>query len=114
VTDPPGRAGTGTLVDVPGDLDVHGSFDVYVNGILQEHGTDYHLDGRTLIFARALTPEVRMSKLQFVRAALGIAGTYRKHDSIDIIYERHGRRLVATGLRPRNPDRPTATDGERR
>ena len=42
-----------------------------------------------------------MTKLQFVRAALGIAGTYGKHDSVDVIYEHEGRKLVATGLAPR-------------
>ena len=43
-----------------------------------------------------------MSKLQFVRAALGIAGTYRKYDSVDVV-QHGGRKLVATGLHPRNP-----------
>ena len=31
----------------------------------------------------------------------GRIGNYRKHDSVDVIYEKDGRRLVATGLRPR-------------
>ena len=29
---------------------------------------------------------------------LGIAGTYRKNDSVDVVYEVGGRRVVATGL----------------
>jgi hypothetical protein len=29
---------------------------------------------------------------------LGIAGTYRKNDSVDVVYEAGGRRVVATGL----------------
>jgi hypothetical protein len=29
---------------------------------------------------------------------LGVAGTYRPHDSVDVVYEREGRRIVATGL----------------
>ncbi len=31
---------------------------------------------------------------------LGIAGTYRKHETVDIAYERDGQRLVETGLHP--------------
>jgi hypothetical protein len=31
---------------------------------------------------------------------LGVAGTYRKHESVDVVYQRDGRRMVATGLRP--------------
>jgi hypothetical protein len=94
-------AESASLVDRPGDVPVDGGFDVYVNGILQEYGTDYRLDGRTLVFPRPMTAEVKMTKFQFVRAALGIAGTYSKHDSIDVAYQRDGRNLVATGLRPR-------------
>jgi hypothetical protein len=29
---------------------------------------------------------------------LGIAGTYRQNDSVDLIYSRGGTRTVATGL----------------
>ena len=94
-------AATVSLVDLPNDVEVEGGFDVYVNGILQEHGNDYELDGRTLVFPRPLTAEVKMTKFQFARAALGIAGTYSKHDSIDVAYQHNGRNLVATGLRPR-------------
>lgn len=102
-------AATESIVDLPNDVEFDSTFDVYINGILQEYGTDYQLDGRTLVFPRPLAAEVKMTKFQFVRAALGIAGTYTKHDSIDITYQHDGRNLVATGLRPRNPHQP-ATD----
>jgi hypothetical protein len=29
---------------------------------------------------------------------LGIAGTYRQNDSVDVVYQSGGRRQVATGL----------------
>jgi hypothetical protein len=28
----------------------------------------------------------------------GVAGTYRKNDSVDVVYEADGRRVVASGL----------------
>jgi hypothetical protein len=31
---------------------------------------------------------------------LGVAGTYRRHDTVDVVYERDGKRVVATGLKP--------------
>jgi hypothetical protein len=31
---------------------------------------------------------------------LGIAGTYRKHETVDVVYVNGGRRTVETGLRP--------------
>jgi hypothetical protein len=30
---------------------------------------------------------------------LGIAGTYRRNDTVDVVYQAGGRRQVATGLR---------------
>ena len=108
MTDAGGAMPIESLVDLPNDVDVGGNFDVYINGILQEYGTDYQLDGRTLVFPRPLAAEIKMTKLQFIRAALGIAGTYTKHDNIDVTYQHDDRKLVATGLKPRNPDRSTS------
>jgi len=31
---------------------------------------------------------------------LGVAGTYRRHDTVDVVYQRDGQRVVATGLTP--------------
>lgn len=87
-----------TLIDLPSFVD--GEFDVYVNGIAQQRGTDYELLDRTLVFQRELAPEVKMNRVQWVLVGIGI-GSYRKHDSVDILYERDGRKLVATGLQPR-------------
>lgn len=75
-------------------------FDIYINGVLQVEGESYELDGRVLVFRRPLEPEVKMSRLQWVLVGIGI-GSYRKHDSIDVVYEHEGRRLVATGLKAR-------------
>jgi hypothetical protein len=35
---------------------------------------------------------------------LGVAGTYRKHETVDIAYEADGRREVETGLQPQPYD----------
>jgi hypothetical protein len=82
-------------VDLPAFVD--GLFEVYVNGIPQQAGVDYQLVDRTLVFPRELVPEVKMTKLQWALVTVGI-GSYRKSDSVDVIYERDGRRLVAAGL----------------
>jgi hypothetical protein len=92
--------GTSSEIDLPSFID--GDFEVYVNGILQEYEGDYRLNGRTLVFSRSLAAEVKMSPVQWVLVAVGV-GNYAKFDTVDIVYERDGRKLVATGLRPR-PD----------
>ena len=101
MNDQPETATTESIIDLPATVD--GQFDVYINGILQQPGTDYHIEGQTLIFPRPLEPEIKMSKTQWIKVTVGI-GNYRKHDTVDITYQHAGRKLVATGLRPRTPD----------
>ena len=57
--------------------------------------------GRELVFERSLVREGRLGPLRWLSMLLGIAGTYRHNDAIDVVYEAGGRRLVATGLEPR-------------
>jgi hypothetical protein len=80
--------------------DVPEEFEVFVNGVRQEAGKDYRVLGRTLVFSRSLAQEGRLGKMRWTSMLLGVAGTYRKHDSVDVVYELDGRRKVATGLRP--------------
>ena len=80
--------------------DVPEEFEVFVNGVRQEAGRDYRVQGRTLVFERELHHEGKLGAARWTSIFLGVAGTYRKHDSIDVVYERGGRKTVATGLRP--------------
>jgi hypothetical protein len=80
--------------------DVPEKFEVFVNGVRQEPGRDYRVQGRTLVFNRRLHHEGKLGKARWTSIFLGVAGTYRKHDSIDVVYDRGGRKAVATGLTP--------------
>jgi hypothetical protein len=80
--------------------DVPEDFDVYVNGVRQEPGADYRVQGRTLVFNRVLAQEGKLGAMRWTSIFLGVAGTYRKHDTVDVVYRRDGRREVASGLRP--------------
>lgn len=84
-------------VALPADL--AGSFQVFVNGVEQKPGRDYRQDGGNLVFTRSLAHEGRLGFWRWLSMLLGIAGTYRRHDSVDVVYEREGRRAVASGLR---------------
>ena len=74
--------------------DVRAPFDVYVNGVAQQLGRDYRVEGDTLVFARSLAREGRLGIWRWMSMLLGIAGSYRKNDSIDVVYVRDGRRVV--------------------
>jgi hypothetical protein len=77
---------------------------VFVNGVLQHEGRDYEHRGEALVFPRQLAREGRLGFWRWLSIVLGVAGTYRQNDSVDVVYERAGRRVVATGLRLRSED----------
>ena len=77
---------------------VHPPFDVYLNGVPQQEGSDYEVRDGALVFPRELAQE---GKLGFWRWALGAwgIGTYRNHESVDVRYTAgDGRVLVAENL----------------
>lgn len=72
--------------------------EVYVNGVPQEEGRDYRREGSALVFDRALAQEGRLGVTRWASMLFGVAGTYRKHEQVDVIYEDAGRRRHATRL----------------
>jgi hypothetical protein len=70
---------------------------VYVNGVHQERGRDYRVQGRRLVFDRELRKEGQLGLWRWFLGAWGI-GTYRQNDSVDLRYEIGGRPQVAEGL----------------
>jgi hypothetical protein len=77
---------------------VGSAFEVYVNGVRQQDGVDFSRHGSELVFERALRKEGRLGPWRWLSLFFGIAGTYRQNDSVDVVYEVGGRRVVATGL----------------
>ena len=75
-------------------------FEVFVNGVAQQPGRDFRREGNQLVFDRRLAREGRLGFWRWLSLFLGVAGTYRQNDSIDVIYEHAGRRIVASGLTP--------------
>jgi hypothetical protein len=71
---------------------------VFLNGVPQQRGRDFEQRGSELIFFRPLAKEGRLGFWRWTSLFLGVAGTYRKNDSVDVVYERDGRRAVSSGL----------------
>jgi hypothetical protein len=86
----------GTRVRLP--VDLVRPFAVFVNGIAQEEGSDYRVEGRTLVFDRALKTEGKLGFWRWLSLWVGIAGTYRQNDSVDVTYQLDGKPVVATKL----------------
>ena len=83
------------------------SFEVYVNGVRQQEGTDFTREGGVLVFPRTLKQEGRLGPWRWLSLMLGVAGTYRQNDSVDVIFTAGGRRHVASRL-PIITDEPSS------
>jgi hypothetical protein len=86
----------GTRVRLPAD--VVRPFDVFVNGVEQREGADFRIEGRTLVFDRVLKTEGKLGFWRWLSLWVGVAGTYRQNDSVDVAYQRNGKPVVATRL----------------
>jgi len=77
--------------------DVRSPFEVYINGVRQEPGADYSVEGGALVFERELRKD-KISGWRWFLGAWGV-GTYRQHDSVDVRYSAaDGSPRLAEGL----------------
>jgi hypothetical protein len=93
VADEPQRR---TRVRLPAD--VSRPFEVFVNGVPQVEGRDYTVRSGVLVFDRELRSEGSLGAARWTSMVLGVAGTYKQDDSVDVVYERGGRPAVASKL----------------
>ena len=76
---------------------VKAPFEVYVNGVRQELGNDFRVEGGELLFGRQLVQQ-KLGVRAWLLGFWGI-GTYKRNDEVDIRYELEGQPTVAHGLR---------------
>jgi hypothetical protein len=93
VVDAPRRA---TRVRLPAD--VERPFEVYLNGVEQREGRDFTVRDGMLVFDRPLAKET-VGVGRWTSMVLGIAGSYGKDDSVDVVYRSGGQNKVAAKLR---------------
>ncbi|MDX6582919.1 MAG: hypothetical protein QOI10_2103 [Solirubrobacterales bacterium] len=62
---------------------------VHVNGVAQKQGVDYELRDGELVFNRQIVKE-KVGMGRWMAMYLGLFGTYRKHDTIDVEYRLDG------------------------
>jgi hypothetical protein len=72
-------------------------YSVYVNGVRQELGRDFRIEGGRIVFGRELVKEGRLGFWRWFLGAWGI-GTYRRNDQVDVAWEVDGRPQVAHAL----------------
>ena len=95
-----------TRVELPAY--VREPYEIFLNGVPQVAGTDYEVIGTSLLFEQHLASEGRLGLWRWLSMLLGIAGTYRKDDKIDVVFSIDGRPKVVT-LKPVEPEPAAST-----
>jgi len=70
-------------------------YEVFVNGVPQTEGVDFDAIGTSLIFRRTLAREGKLGFWRWLSMFLGVAGTYRKNDTVSVVYSQGDQKSVA-------------------
>lgn len=92
----------GSRVKLPSS--VRPPFEVYVNGIVQEEGRDYVVEPGEVVFTRSLKREGSLGFWRWTSMLLGIAGSYKPHETVDVAYQVDGKPQVASELPVTDPE----------
>jgi hypothetical protein len=79
-------------------------FQVFVNGVEKTEGRDFEVEGASIVFAEQLVPPRRDTMKTYAR--LMFWGRYKTEHSVDLVYQRGGRRQVASKLEILPPGAP--------
>jgi hypothetical protein len=63
---------------------------VYLNGVEQSEGADYGIRNGEIVFTRPIVKEGKVGGIRWLAMLLGLFGTYRKHETIDVEYRLGG------------------------
>lgn len=70
---------------------------VYLNGVEQSAGAEYELRDGEILFARPVLKE-KVGAGRWVAMYLGLFGTYRAHETVDVEYRLGGEVRLASDL----------------
>src|ERR1700710_1880119 len=65
-------------------------FVVYINGVEQSEGTDYTVAAGEIVFTRPIVKE-KVGTGRWLAMYLGLFGTYRKNETIDLQFTRNAK-----------------------
>ncbi len=70
---------------------------VYVNGVQQGEGDDYLVRAGEIVFSRPIVKE-KVGGMRWLAMLLGLFGTYRKHETVDVEYRLGGQVKLASDV----------------
>jgi hypothetical protein len=93
---PEGSVAVGNRVRLP--RGAKPPFTVFINGVEQSEGDDYRVSGGEIVFSRPILKEKKLTGVRWLSMLAGIAGTYRKHETVDVQFTRAGKVELASDL----------------
>jgi hypothetical protein len=97
---PKGSYAAGRRVRLPAGAEP--PYVVFINGVQQAEGRDYDVEGRQVVFRRPIVKE-KIGTSRWLAMYLGLWGTYRKNETVDVQFVRDGRTDLRSDL-PVEPD----------
>lgn len=79
-----------------------GPYVVYINGVEQSEGADYTVAAGEIVFTRPIIKE-KVGTGRWLAMYLGLFGTYRKDETIDLQFQRGDKTELISDL-PVEPD----------
>jgi hypothetical protein len=95
---PKGSFAAGRRVRLP--QGATGPITVFINGQAQTDGLDYEIKGSEIVFTREIVKE-ELGTGRKMAMLLGLFGTYRKDETIDVEFSRSGKVELAGDLEVR-------------
>jgi hypothetical protein len=93
---PEGSVAAGRRVRLP--RGVQKPLAVYVNGVRQAEGRDYSVEGGEVVFTRPILKEEKLGAVRWLSMLIGLVGTYRKHETVDLEYRLEGETKLASDV----------------
>jgi hypothetical protein len=97
---PKGSYAAGRRVKLPAGAEA--PYAVFVNGVEQRAGEDYDVRGSAVVFRRQIVKE-KVGTGRWLAMYLGLFGTYRQNETIDLQFQRAGKTELVSDL-PVEPD----------
>jgi hypothetical protein len=92
---PKGSYAAGRRVSLPAGAEP--PFSVFVNGVEQSEGEDYRVAAGEIVFNRPIVKE-RVGAGRWLAMYLGLFGTYRRNETVDLQFRREGKTELAPDL----------------
>jgi len=92
---PKGSYAAGERVKIP--TGAERPYTVFINGVEQKEGEDFTIKDRELHFTRPIVKE-KMDTGRWLAMYLGLFGTYRKDEKVDLQFQRGGKTELVADL----------------